>query len=91
MPDETQTQGCLEEIAILTRTVGARRVILEDIEDDAAFVALCNMGGTVRTDLETSQDVSSGFESAQLRVHRVAIEVRRPVEQIPPEPTAKAA
>ena len=90
MPDETQTQGCLEEIAILTRTVGGKRVIIEDIEDDHAFTALCRMGGEVQTDPEAPQE-SPRFERARLCMHWVEVEVRRQATQTPPEPTEKAA
>lgn len=91
MPEEWQTRGRIEELAILTRAVGAGRITLEAMEDDDAFSALCKMGATVRTESSKVHKTVYRTETAHLRLLRVQIEIRRSAEQTTPEPNAKAA
>ena len=91
MTDDWQTRGRLEELAIFCRAVGAARATLDGLEDDDAFVTLCNMGATVRTETITTQEASFRVETAHLRVHRVLLEIRREAERTTPAPTSKGA
>ncbi len=81
MPNSWQTQGRIEELAILARAVGASRITLYALEDDDAFTALCMMGASVHSKRTVTSDKEFRTERAHLRVHRVDVEVRRPIEE----------